>query len=201
MPMPVDRLDVFHGRAANGRWTLNVARPAAAEQRHADFVVARHHRSSAMCRQRRGRHRSRRENTSPPSAHAPGANGTSWQTDVRIFNRGSGAGERHRDLHARRRRRLETLRRGEAVDRAAAGVALDDVVATRCRRAASASSSFSATRIALVITSRTYTTAPERRNIRPVHPGGVDDGCVDACGRAAASQSPPTSARTSASRK
>ncbi|HXH41639.1 MAG TPA: proprotein convertase P-domain-containing protein, partial [Thermoanaerobaculia bacterium] len=85
---PVDPLGAFRGRSANGRWTLTIrdlqpqnsgtlvswslgitfAGDVAATIRPASFAPRKH--IAAV-------------------AHAPGALGTSWQTDVRLFNEGT----------------------------------------------------------------------------------------------------------------
>jgi len=152
----VDRLDVFHGRAANGQWTLNVrdlqpqnsgtliswslgityVGDVPATTRPASFAPRKH--IAAV-------------------AHTPGENGTSWQTDVRLFNGGS----RQANITA------IFTRAGEegwghfaAVKLAVAPqqvMAFDDVVASLMETSGVGQLEFLGDTDALIITSRTYT--------------------------------------------
>ncbi len=152
----VDRLDVFHGRAAIGQWTLNVrdlqpqnggtliswslgvtyVGDVPATTRPASFAPRKH--IAAV-------------------AHTPGANGTNWQTDVRLFNGGS----RQASVTA------IFTRAGEegwghfaAVKLAVAPqqiMALDDVVATLMETSGVGQIEFLGDTDALIITSRTFT--------------------------------------------
>jgi subtilisin-like proprotein convertase family protein len=152
----VDRLDIFHGRAANGQWTLNVrdlqpqnsgtliswslgityVGDVPATTRPASFAPRKH--IAAV-------------------AHTPGANGTTWQTDVRLFNGGS----RQANVAA------IFTKAGEegwghfaAVKLAVAPqqvMALDDVVATLMETSGVGQLEFLGDTDALIITSRTFT--------------------------------------------
>ncbi len=152
----VDRLDVFHGRSANGQWTLNVrdlqpqnsgtliswslgityVGDAPATTRPASFAPRKH--IAAV-------------------AHTPGLNGTSWQTDVRLFNGGS----RQANITA------IFTRAGEegwghfaAVKLSVAPqqvMALDDVVATLMETTGVGQLEFLGDTDALIVTSRTFT--------------------------------------------
>jgi subtilisin-like proprotein convertase family protein len=155
---PADRLDVFRGRAAIGRWTLIVrdlqpqssgtliswslgitfAGEVPVTTRPSSFAPRKH--IAAV-------------------AHAQGALGTSWQTDVRLFNTSS----REANVTA------IFTRAGEegwghfaAVNLAIAPkqvVALDDVVATTMQTIGVGQLEFLGDTDALIITSRTYTRA------------------------------------------
>jgi subtilisin-like proprotein convertase family protein len=154
----VDRLDVFHGHAANGRWTLNVRDlqlqnsgtliswslgityigDVPASTRPSSFAPRKH--IAAV-------------------AHAPGALGTSWQTDVRMFNSGS----REANVTAIFTRAGEEGWGHFAAVKLVAGpkqvLALDDVVAATMETNGVGQLEFLGDTDALIITSRTYTTA------------------------------------------
>jgi len=155
---PADRLDVFRGHAANGRWTLTVrdlqpqnsgtliswslgitfAGDVAATIRPASFAPRKH--IAAV-------------------AHSPGALGTSWQTDVRLFNGGTmtanvtaiftHAGEEGWDHFAAVKLSIAPKQL----------MALDDVVAATMRTSGIGQLEFLGDTDALVVTSRTYTHA------------------------------------------
>lgn len=152
----VDRLDVFHGRAANGQWTLNVrdlqpqnsgtliswslgityVGDVPATTRPSSFAPRKH--IAAV-------------------AHTAGANGTSWQTDVRLFNGGS----REASVTA-----IFTKAGEEGWGHFAAVkltvapqqvIALDDVVATLMQTSGVGQLEFLGDTDSLIITSRTFT--------------------------------------------
>ena len=155
---PADRLDVFRGHAANGRWTLTVrdvqsgnsgtllswslgitfAGDAPATTRPASFAPRKH--IAAV-------------------AHAPGALGTSWQTDVRLFNNSATtanvtaiftrAGEDGWSHFAAVKLSIPPKQ----------VMALDDVVASAMRTNGVGQLEFLGDTGALAITSRTYTHA------------------------------------------
>jgi subtilisin-like proprotein convertase family protein len=155
---PADRLDIFHNRAANGRWTLTVrdlqpqnsgtliswslgitfAGDVPATIRPASFAPRKH--IAAV-------------------AHAPGALGTSWQTDVRLFNGGTATANITAIFtHAGQ----EGWNHFAAVKLSIASkqvVALDDVVTATMRTSGVGQLEFLGDTEALVITSRTYTRA------------------------------------------
>lgn len=154
----VDRLDIFRGRPAMGRWTLTVRdlQPqnsgtliswslgitfigdAASNTRPASFAPRKH--IAAV-------------------AHAPGSLGTSWQTDVRIFNRGSTTANVAAIFT---RSGADGWNEFAAVNLTIAPkqvVALDDVVARTMRTSGVGQLEFLGDTDALVITSRTYTVA------------------------------------------
>jgi subtilisin-like proprotein convertase family protein len=82
---PVDRLDVLHGRAANGEWTLSIVD----RQRPNSGVLLSWSLGITFAGDTPA---SIRPSTFAPRkviaavAHTPGALGTAWQTDVRLFN-------------------------------------------------------------------------------------------------------------------
>ncbi len=155
---PAERLDVFRGRPANGRWTLTVrdlqpqnagtlnswslgitfTGEVAATTRPASFASRKH--LAAV-------------------AHAPGALGTSWQTDVRLFNGGSApanvtaiftrAGDDGWSHFAAVRLFIAPKQ----------VMALDDVVAATMRTSGVGQLEFLGDTASLVVTSRTYTRA------------------------------------------
>jgi subtilisin-like proprotein convertase family protein len=154
----VDRLDVFHGHSANGQWTLNVrdlhlqssgtlvswslgityVGDVPASMRPSSFAPRKH--IAAV-------------------AHSPGALGTSWQTDVRIFNPGT----RDANITA-----IFTPAGQEGWGHFAAVklvvapkqvLVLDDVVAATMETSGVGQLEFLGDTDALIITSRTYTTA------------------------------------------
>jgi subtilisin-like proprotein convertase family protein len=155
---PFDRLDVFRGRAANGRWTLTVrdlqpqnsgtliswslgvtfAGDVAATIRPSSFAPRKH--IAAV-------------------AHTPGALGTAWQTDVRLFNRGTATAKVTAIFtHSGE----EGWNHFAAVTLSVAPkqiVALDDVVAATMHTSGLGQLEFLGDTDALVITSRTYTRA------------------------------------------
>jgi subtilisin-like proprotein convertase family protein len=155
---PADRLDVFRGHAANGRWTMTVrdvqsgnsgtllswslgitfADDAPATTRPASFAPRKH--IAAV-------------------AHAPGALGTSWQTDVRLFNNSATtanvtaiftrAGEDGWSHFAAVKLSIPPKQ----------VMALDDVVASAMRTNGVGQLEFLGDTSSLAITSRTYTHA------------------------------------------
>ena len=155
---PAERLDVFRGHIANGRWTLTVrdlapqnagtllswslgitfAGDVPATIRPSSFAPRKH--IAAV-------------------AHTPGALGTAWQTDVRLFNRGTAAA----NVTA-----IFTRSGDEGWNHFAAAklsiapkqvVALDDVVSATMHTTGLGQLEFLGDTDALVITSRTYTRA------------------------------------------
>jgi len=151
-------LDVFHGRAANGRWTLTVKdlQPQNAGTllswslaiTFAGDVVATIRPSSFAPRK-----------VIAAVAHTPGALGTAWQTDVRLFNRGAStaivtaifthSGDEGWNHFA-------AVKLSIAPQQV---VALDDVVAATMRTSGVGQLEFLGDTDALVVTSRTYTRA------------------------------------------
>jgi subtilisin-like proprotein convertase family protein len=155
---PAERLDVFNGRSANGRWTLTVrdlqsqnigtliswslgitfAGDVSATIRPASFAPRKH--IAAV-------------------AHTPGALGTSWQTDVRLFNGGAAtANVTAIFTHAGE----EGWNHFAAVKLSIAPkqlMALDDIVAATMRTSGLGQLEFLGDTDALVVTSRTYTHA------------------------------------------
>lgn len=153
-----DRLDVFHGRAANGRWTLTVKdlQPQNAGTlltwslaiTFAGDVPAAIRPSSFAPRK-----------VIAAVAHTPGALGTAWQTDVRLFNRGATTA----NVTA-----IFTHSGDEGWNHFAAVklsiapqqvVALNDVVSATMRTSGVGQLEFLGDTDALVITSRTFTRA------------------------------------------
>ena len=155
---PVDRLDIFNGRAANGEWRLSVldrqrpnsgmliswslgitfAGDAPATIRPSTFAPRKH--IAAV-------------------AHTPGALGTTWQTDVRLFNRGAVTA----NVTA-----IFTRSGDEGWNHFAAIklsvlpqqlVTLDDVVASTMHTTGLGQLEFLGDTDSVVITSRTYTSA------------------------------------------
>jgi len=153
-----ERLDVFHGRAANGRWTLTVKdlQPQNGGMllswslaiTFAGDVAATIRPSSFAPRK-----------VIAAVAHTPGALGTAWQTDVRLFNRGAvTANVTAIFTHAGD----EGWNHFAAVKLSIAPhqvMALDDVVAATMRTSGVGQLEFLGDTDALVITSRTYTRA------------------------------------------
>jgi subtilisin-like proprotein convertase family protein len=152
----VDRLDIFHGRSANGQWTLNVrdlqpqnngtliswslgityVGDVPATTRPASFAPRKH--IAAV-------------------AHTPGANGTSWQTDVRLFN---GSNRKANVTAIFTRAGEEGWGHFAAVKLAVAPqqvMALDDVVATLMETSGVGQLEFLDDTDALIVTSRTFT--------------------------------------------
>jgi subtilisin-like proprotein convertase family protein len=155
---PAERLDVFQGRAANGRWTLTVKDLRAQNAgtlfswslgiTFAGDVPASIRPSSFAPRQ-----------LIAAVAHTPGALGTVWQTDVRLFNRGAvTASVTAIFTHAGE----EGWNHFAAVNLSIAPkqvVALADVVAATMRTSGVGQLEFLGDTDALLITSRTYTRA------------------------------------------
>jgi subtilisin-like proprotein convertase family protein len=155
---PAERLDVFQGRAANGRWTLTVKDLQAQNAgmllswslaiTFAGDVPATIRPSSFAPRK-----------LIAAVAHTPGALGTAWQTDVRLFNHGAAAA----NVTA-----IFTHSGDEGWNHFAAVklsippqqvMALDDVVAATMRTSGVGQLEFLGDTDALIITSRTYTRA------------------------------------------
>lgn len=153
-----ERLDVFHGRAANGRWTLSVKdfHPQNSGTllswslaiTFAGDVPATIRPSSFAPRK-----------VIAAVAHTPGALGTAWQTDVRLFNRGATTS----NVTA-----IFTHSGEEGWNHFAAVklsippqqvMALDDVVAATMRTSGVGQLEFLGDTDSLIVTSRTYTRA------------------------------------------
>jgi subtilisin-like proprotein convertase family protein len=153
-----DSLTIFNGRPANGRWTLTVrdlqpqnigtllswslditfAGDVAATIRPASFAPRKH--IAAV-------------------AHAPGELGTTWQTDVRLFNGGSATAN---VTAIYTRSGDEGWNHFAAVKLSIAPqqiISLDDVVAATLRTSGVGQLEFLGVTSSLVITSRTYTRA------------------------------------------
>jgi subtilisin-like proprotein convertase family protein len=153
-----ERLDVFHGHPANGRWTLTVKdlQPQNAGTllswslaiTFAGDVAATIRPSTFAPRK-----------TIAAVAHTPGALGTTWQTDVRLFNRGSAtANVTAIFTHAGE----EGWNHFAAVKLSVAPqqvMALDDVVSATMRTSGVGQLEFLGDTDALIITSRTFTRA------------------------------------------
>jgi subtilisin-like proprotein convertase family protein len=153
-----DRLDVFHGHAANGRWTFTVRDLQSSNSGtliswslgiiFAGDVAATTRPSSLAPRQHIA-----------AVAHAPGALGTSWQTDVRLFNGGATtanvtaiftrAGEDGWSHFAAVKLSIAPKQ----------DMSLDDVVSSTMRTNGVGQLEFLGDTDSLVITSRTYTRA------------------------------------------
>ncbi|MGA8807266.1 MAG: proprotein convertase P-domain-containing protein [Thermoanaerobaculia bacterium] len=155
---PFDRLDVFHGRPANGRWTLTVKD---LQPQNAGTLL-----SWSLAITFAGElPASIRPSTFAPRkviaavAHTPGALGTVWQTDVRLFNGGATAANVTAIFtHAGD----EGWNHFAAVKLSIAPkqvMALDDVVAATMRTNGIGQLEFLGDTDALVITSRTFTRA------------------------------------------
>jgi subtilisin-like proprotein convertase family protein len=153
-----ERLDVFHGRPANGRWTLTVKdlQPQNAGTllswslaiTFAGDVAATIRPSSFAPRK-----------LIAAAGHTPGALGTAWQTDVRLFNRGAAAANVTAIFT---RSGEEGWNHFTAVKVSIAPrqvLALDDVVAATMRTSGIGQLEFLGDTDALIITSRTYTRA------------------------------------------
>jgi subtilisin-like proprotein convertase family protein len=153
-----ERLDVFHGRPANGRWTLTVRdlQPQnlgtllswSLAITFAGDVPATIRPSTFAPRK-----------VIAAVAHTPGALGTVWQSDVRLFNRGSAAA----NVTA-----IFTHSGDEGWNHFAAVklsiapqqiMALDDVVAATMRTNGIGQLEFLGDTDGLIVTSRTYTRA------------------------------------------
>ncbi|MEA2343580.1 MAG: hypothetical protein QOF63_1749 [Thermoanaerobaculia bacterium] len=153
-----ERLDVFHGRPANGRWTLTVRD---LQPQNAGTLLS----WSLAITFAGDVPASIRPSTFAPReviaavAHTPGALGTVWQTDVRLFNRGATtANVTAIFTHAGD----EGWNHFAAVKLSIAPqqvMALDDVVAATIRTTGIGQLEFLGDTDALVITSRTYTRA------------------------------------------
>ncbi|MEA2338704.1 MAG: hypothetical protein QOE82_2711 [Thermoanaerobaculia bacterium] len=155
---PAERLDIFHGHNANGRWTLTIrdltaqnvgtllswslgitfAGDTPATIRPSTFAPRKH--IAAV-------------------AHTPGALGTTWQSDVRLFNRGAAAANVTAIFtHSGD----EGWNHFSAIKLSIAPkqvVALDDVVASAFHTTGVGQLEFLGDTDALVITSRTFTRA------------------------------------------
>jgi len=155
---PVDRLDVFRGRPANGEWTLSIVdrqRPNSGVLLSWSLGITFAGDAAATIR----------PSTFAPRkliaavAHAPGALGTAWQTDVRLFNRGAVAANVTAIFtHAGD----EGWNHFAAVKLSIAPkqvVALDDVVVATMRTSGIGQLEFLGDTDALIVTSRTYTRA------------------------------------------
>jgi subtilisin-like proprotein convertase family protein len=155
---PAERLDVFPARPANGRWTLTVkdlqARNAGTLLSWSLAITFAGDAPAAI-----------RPSTFAPRkiiaavAHAPGALGTTWQSDVRLFNRGSvTANVTAIFTHSGE----EGWNHFAAVKLSIAPkqvMALDDVVAATMRTSGVGQLEFLGDTDALIITSRTFTRA------------------------------------------
>ena len=155
---PAERLDIFRGHAAAGRWTLTVrdlqsqnsgtliswalaitfTGDVAATTRPSSFAPRKH--IAAV-------------------AHAPGALGTSWQTDVRLFN-GSAAAANVTAIFTRAGEdgwsHFAAVKLSIAPNQV---MALDDVVSATMRTSGVGQLEFLGDSDELVVTSRTYTHA------------------------------------------
>jgi subtilisin-like proprotein convertase family protein len=153
-----ETLDVFHGGPANGRWTLTVRD---LQPQNAGTLLS----WSLAITFAGDAPASIRPSTFAPRkviaavAHTPGALGTVWQTDVRLFNRGSAiANVTAIFTHAGE----EGWNHFTAVKLSIAArqvMALDDVVAATMRSSGIGQLEFLGDSDALVISSRTYTRA------------------------------------------
>ncbi|HEV7573041.1 MAG TPA: proprotein convertase P-domain-containing protein [Thermoanaerobaculia bacterium] len=151
-------LDIFHGRPANGRWTLTVRDLQA---QNAGTLLS----WSLAITFAGDVPASIRPSTFAPRtliaavAHTPGALGTVWQSDVRLFNRGSAiANVTAIFTHAGD----EGWNHFAAVKLSIAPqqvMALDDVVAATMRTSGIGQLEFLGDTDSVVITSRTYTRA------------------------------------------
>jgi subtilisin-like proprotein convertase family protein len=153
-----ERLNVFHGRPANGRWTLTVRD---LQPQNAGTLL-----SWSLAITFAGDNPAAiRPSTFAPRktiaavAHTPGALGTVWQTDVRLFNRGSAtANVTAIFTHAGE----EGWNHFAAVKLSIAPqqvMALDDVVSATMRTSGVGQLEFLGDTDALIITSRTFTRA------------------------------------------
>jgi subtilisin-like proprotein convertase family protein len=155
---PAERLDVFQGRPSNGRWTLTVRD---LQPQNAGTLLS----WSLAITLAGDAPASIRPSTFAPRtiiaavAHTPGALGTAWQTDVRLFNRGAvtvnvtAIFTRSGD---------EGWNHFAAVKLSIAPqqiMALDDLVAATMRTSGVGQLEFLGDTDALVITSRTFTRA------------------------------------------
>jgi len=155
---PAERLDIFHGRPANGRWTLTVKD---LQPQNAGTLLS----WSLGITFAGDVPASIRPSTFAPRkiiaavAHTPGALGTTWQTDVRLFNRGAiAANVTAIFTHSGD----EGWNHFTAVKLSIAPrqvLALDDVVAATMRTSGVGQLELLGDTDALVITSRTFTRA------------------------------------------
>jgi subtilisin-like proprotein convertase family protein len=155
---PAERLDVFHGRAANGRWTLTVND---LQPQNAGTLLS----WSLGITFAGDAPASIRPSTFAPRkviaavAHTPGALGTTWQTDVRLFNPGAvDANVTAIFTHSGD----EGWNHFAAVKLSIAPrqvMALDDVVAATMRTSGVGQLEFLGDTDALIVTSRTFTRA------------------------------------------
>jgi subtilisin-like proprotein convertase family protein len=155
---PVDRLDVFRGRPANGEWTLSIVdrqRPNSGVLLSWSLGITFAGDAPATIR----------PSTFAPRkviaavAHAPGALGTAWQTDVRLFNRGSAiANVTAIFTHAGDEgwNHFAAVKLSIAPEQV---VALNDAVAATMRTSGVGQLEFLGDTDALIVTSRTYTRA------------------------------------------
>jgi subtilisin-like proprotein convertase family protein len=155
---PAERLDVFRGKPANGRWTLTVndlQAPNAGTLISWSLAITFAGDVAASIR----------PSTFAPrkliaaAGHAPGALGTTWQTDVRIFNRGVTTANVTAIFT---RSGEEGWNHFAAVKLSIASkqvMALDDVVAAAMRTTGIGQLELLGDTDLLVITSRTYTRA------------------------------------------
>jgi subtilisin-like proprotein convertase family protein len=153
-----ERLDVFHGHPANGRWTLTVRdlQPQNAGTL-LSWSLAITFAGDVPASIRPSTFASR--SVIAAVAHTPGALGTVWQTDVRLFNRGSTtANVTAIFTHAGE----EGWNHFAAVKLSIAPqqvIALDDIVAATMRTSGVGQLEFLGDTDALIVTSRTYTRA------------------------------------------
>jgi subtilisin-like proprotein convertase family protein len=153
-----ERLDVFHGRPANGRWTLTVRD---LQPQNAGTLLS----WSLAITFAGDVPATIRPSTFAPRkviaavAHTPGALGTVWQSDIRLFNRGAAAANVTAIFtHAGD----EGWNHFAAVKLSIAPqqvMALDDVLAATMRTSGIGQLEFLGDTDALTITSRTYTRA------------------------------------------
>jgi subtilisin-like proprotein convertase family protein len=153
-----ERLDIFHGRPANGRWTLTVRD---LQPQNAGTLLS----WSLAITFAGDVPATIRPSTFAPRkviaavAHTPGVLGTVWQSDVRLFNRGSAtANVTAIFTHSGE----EGWNHFAAVKLSIASqqvVALDDVVASTMRTSGIGQLEFLGDTDSVVITSRTYTRA------------------------------------------
>jgi len=153
-----ERLDIFHGRTANGRWTLTVKdiQPQNAGTllswslpiTFAGDVPATIRPSSFAPRK-----------VIAAVAHTPGALGTAWQTDVRLFNRGAAAANVTAIFTHSGEEGWNHFAAVKLSIAARQVMALDDVVAATMRASGIGQLEFLGDTDALIITSRTFTRA------------------------------------------
>jgi len=155
---PAERLDLFRGRAANGRWTLTVSD---LQVQNAGTLLSWSlgitFAGDAPASIRPSTFAPRKSITAV--AHTPGALGTVWQTDVRLFNGGAvTANVTAIFTHSGD----EGWNHFAAVKLSIAPrqvMALDDVVAATMRTSGVGQLEFLGDTDALIVTSRTFTRA------------------------------------------